>query len=99
MSGVLNNISNGIASKKSFFKGFLGSRSRDREISGKGGVNGSSNQIGEQAQVMSGSSMVTTNKSYNNMNGISGSNSQMIGMGTSHMNKTSTLGNINNIRN
>ena len=33
------------------------------------------------------------------MNGISGSNSSMIGMGTSHMNKTSTLGNINNIRN
>ena len=31
------------------------------------------------------------------MNGISGSNSSMIGMGTSHMNKTSTLGNINNM--
>ena len=30
------------------------------------------------------------------MNGIS--NSSMIGMGTSHMNKTSTLGNINNMR-
>jgi len=31
------------------------------------------------------------------MNGISGSNSSMIGMGTSHMNKTSTIGNINNM--
>ena len=40
--------------------------------------------------------MNNTNKSYSNMNGIS--NSSMIGMGTSHMNKTSTLGNINNMR-
>ena len=99
MNGVLTNISNGIASKKSFFKGFLGSRGREREMSGKGGANGQNNKSVDQPQVMSGSSMITTNKSYNNMNGISGSNSSMIGMGTSHMNKTSTLGNINNIRN
>ena len=40
MNGVLTNISNGIASKKAFFKGFIGSRGRDRDTSGKPGVNG-----------------------------------------------------------
>ena len=99
MNGVLTNLSNGIASKKSFFKGFLGSRGRDRDISGKTAVNGQNNKSVDQPQAMSGSSMITTNKSYNNMNGISNTNTSMIGMGTSHMNKTSTLGNINNIRN
>lgn len=34
MNGVLTNIQNGIAAKKSFFKGFLGSRGREREVAG-----------------------------------------------------------------
>ena len=48
MNGVLNNIQNGIAAKKSFFKGFLGSRGRERELSGKGSASGSNNAAGEQ---------------------------------------------------
>ena len=44
MNGVLTNISIGIASKKSFFKGFLGSRGREREISGKGAVSSQNNK-------------------------------------------------------
>ena len=51
----------------------------------------------------SASTKMNTNKSYNNMNGISasggtgnGTNSSMIGMGTNHMNKTSTMGNMSN---
>ena len=48
MNGVLNNIQNGIAAKKSFFKGFLGSRGREREMSGKGGPSGSNNAVSEQ---------------------------------------------------
>jgi hypothetical protein len=39
MNGVQNFIQNGIAAKKSFFKGFLGSRGRERELNGKNGGN------------------------------------------------------------